>query len=96
MLEMQYFSNQIGTDPGRGSGPGAGCSALGRKEMLGESAELARAGLRCGLLTSGSNSPPGGSYDNGESSFDWRFDDQLIMAGKTWSGASEDISLWWK
>jgi len=96
VLEMQCFAKQIGADPARGGGPALDGAALGRKEMLGGSAELVRAGLRFGLGASASNSPPDGSRDNGERSFDWRFDDQLILAGKTLSGASEDISLCWK
>lgn len=95
MLEMQYFSKQIRADLPRSDGPGSGSGALCRQEVLGGSAELVRAGQRCGPVARGSISPPR-SYDNGESSFDWRFGDQPILLGKSWSGASEDISLCWK
>ena len=49
MLETQCFTKQIGRDPARGGGPALDGVALGRKEMLGGSAELVRAGLRFGL-----------------------------------------------
>lgn len=96
VLEKQYPSNQIGANPPHSGGPGSEWRARGRKEMLGGSAELVRAGPRCGLVASGSKSPPGMSYDNGESSFDWRFENQLVLARRIWNGASEDISLCWK
>lgn len=96
MLEKQYLSNQIGANPPRRGGAGSEWRTRGQKEMLGGAAELVKPGPHRGLVAGGSNSPLGTSYDNGESSFDWRLENQLVLTRRTWNRASEGTSLCWK